>query len=140
MSGTANATSPAAGAGTPRSRLPPWTRHKTLVLLAGRRRWHAVVDAAQDAGVAPPCSRRPPPFPSGSPPPHRRPAVGPPCPGDLLPTAGRPEPHRGVRERERGGSERREEIEKRLTWHADMWGSRGSHADSAANKTWIKTA
>uniref|UniRef100_A0A0E0CCG2 Myb-like domain-containing protein n=1 Tax=Oryza meridionalis TaxID=40149 RepID=A0A0E0CCG2_9ORYZ len=37
MSGAANATSPAAGAGTPRSRLPRWTRHETLVLLQARR-------------------------------------------------------------------------------------------------------
>uniref|UniRef100_A0A0D3H456 Uncharacterized protein n=1 Tax=Oryza barthii TaxID=65489 RepID=A0A0D3H456_9ORYZ len=39
-----------------------------------------------------PCSQ-PPPFPYAvSPPPlHRRPAIRPPCPGDLLPTASRPE-------------------------------------------------
>uniref|UniRef100_A0A0E0JT23 Myb-like domain-containing protein n=1 Tax=Oryza punctata TaxID=4537 RepID=A0A0E0JT23_ORYPU len=39
MSGAGNASSPAAaaGTGTPRSRLPRWTRHETLVLLQARR-------------------------------------------------------------------------------------------------------
>uniref|UniRef100_A0A0D9V9T1 Myb-like domain-containing protein n=1 Tax=Leersia perrieri TaxID=77586 RepID=A0A0D9V9T1_9ORYZ len=37
MSGAGNASSPAAAASTPRSRLPRWTRHETLVLLQAKR-------------------------------------------------------------------------------------------------------
>jgi hypothetical protein len=105
-------------------RRPRWTRAARASGTYGRR------DAAgkgerhgQDsAGGAPAMDLRSPL------PPRRRPPVllsrrSPPHPSHAMPT------EKSERERDEEG---REEGKRELTWMSDMWGPRGSHADSAA--------
>uniref|UniRef100_A0A0E0EIX9 Peptidase A1 domain-containing protein n=1 Tax=Oryza meridionalis TaxID=40149 RepID=A0A0E0EIX9_9ORYZ len=109
------------------------TGRLSLLKRRRRRRLPYLVTTNVSSSSSPP--PQPPPGPlRGSDPEVARAATG--C-RTSSPPASRPAERREVRGRDEEGREEEEE----MTWHSDMWGPRGSHADSAttSDKTGVKT-